>query len=90
MKLKSKSSVFKNIIAAIDTQLAALPTYTPDGMPLEEAVDFDTYVKGITNCIEVEKGLFGTKIDSKLATTMIYDELAERREQPDEQENKIN
>ena len=82
MKLKSKSSLFNTIIARIDQQLASIPLNDSQGSPLEDSTDFDMHVDAIkemklTNAIGTVVHPFSTTI----ATQLVYDELAERREQ---------
>ena len=82
MKLKSKSSLFNTIIARVDQQLANLPLTDSQGTPLEDSTDFDMHVDAIkgmklTNATGTVIHPFSTSI----ATQLVYDELAERREQ---------
>ena len=82
MKLKSKSSLFHTIIERVDQQLASIPLTDAQGTPLEDSTDFDMYVDGIkgmklTNAVGTVVYPFSTTI----ATQLVYDELAERREQ---------
>ena len=82
MKLKSKSSLFNTIIARVDQQLASIPLNDSQGSPLEDSTDFDMHVDAIkemklTNATGTVVHPFSTTI----ATQLVYDELAERREQ---------
>ena len=82
MKLKSKSSLFNTIIARVDQQLASIPLNDAQGTPLEDSTDFDMHVDAIkemklTNATGTVVHPFSTSI----ATQLVYDELAERREQ---------
>ena len=82
MKLKSKSSLFNTIIARIDQQLASIPLNDAQGTPLEDSTEFDMHVDAIkemklTNATGTVVHPFSTSI----ATQLVYDELAERREQ---------
>ena len=82
MKLKSKSSLFHTIIARLDQQLASIPLTDAQGTLLEDSTDFDMHVDAIkgmnlTNAIGTVVYPFSTTI----ATQLVYDELAERREQ---------
>ena len=82
MKLKSKSSLFNTIIARVDQQLASISLTDAQGAPLEDSTDFDMHVDAIkemklTNAIGTVVHPFSTTI----ATQLVYDELAERREQ---------
>jgi len=82
MKLKSKSSLLNTIIGKVDQQLARIPLNDPSGCPLEDSTDFDMYVDSIKG-IKLTNGA-GTIIhpfSTSLATQLVYDELAERREQ---------
>ena len=82
MKLKSKSSLFHTIIGRVDQQLANMPLTDSQGTPLEDSTEFDMHVDAIkemklTNATGTVVHPFSTTI----ATQLIYDELAERREQ---------
>ena len=82
MKLKSKSSLFHTIIERLDQQLASIPLNDSQGSPLEDSVEFDMHVDSIkvmklTNAAGTVVHPFSTAI----ATQLVYDELAERREQ---------
>ena len=82
MKLKSKSSLFNTIIARVDQQLASIPLNDAQGTPLEDSTDFDMHVDAIkemksTNAAGIVVHPFSTQV----ATQLVYDELAERREQ---------
>jgi len=82
MKLKSKSSLFHTIIERLDQQLASIPLTDAQGTLLEDSTDFDMHVDAIkgmnlTNAIGTVVYPFSTTI----ATQLVYDELAERREQ---------
>ena len=82
MKLKSKSSLFNTIIARVDQQLASIPLNDAQGTPLEDSTDFDMHVDAIkgmklTNATGTVIHPFSTTV----ATQLVYDELADRREQ---------
>ena len=82
MKLKSKSSLFHTIIGRVDQQLANMPLTDSQGTPLEDSTEFDMHVDAIkemklTNATGTVVHPFSTSI----ATQLVYDELAERREQ---------
>ena len=82
MKLKSKSSLFHTIIERLDQQLVNIPLTDAQGTPLEDSTDFDMHVDAIkemklTNATGTVVHPFSTTI----ATQLVYDELAERREQ---------
>jgi len=82
MKLKSKSSLFHTIIERIDQQLASMPLNDSDGAPLEDSTDFDIYVDAIKEMkLTNAKGEIVHPFSTSLATQLVYDELAERREQ---------
>ena len=82
MKLKSKSSLFNNIISQADDQLASIPLTDYHGTPLEDSLDFDMHVDGI-KMIKVKDGEGHTlqPFSTLVATKLVYDELTERREQ---------
>jgi len=82
MKLKSKSSLFHTIIERIDQQLAGIPLHDVEGTPLEDSTDLDMHIDAIkemkiTNAKDDVIHPFTTTV----ATQLVYDELAERREQ---------
>jgi hypothetical protein len=82
MKLKSKSSLFHTIIERIDQQLASMPLNDSEGAPLEDSTDFDIYVDAIKEMkLTNAKGEIVHPFSTSLATQLVYDELAERREQ---------
>ena len=82
MKLKSKSSLFHTIIERIDQQLASMPLNDSEGAPLEDSTDFDTYVDAIKEMkLTNAKGEIVHPFSTAVATQLVYDELAERREQ---------
>jgi hypothetical protein len=45
---KSKSLVLDNIMTEVDEQLSAIPTNDFDGSPIEESLQMDMLVDGIT------------------------------------------
>ena len=82
MKLKSKSSLFNTIIARIDQQLASIPLNDSQGSPLEDSTDFDMHVDAIKEMkLTNAKGDVIHPFSTHIATQLVYDELAERREQ---------
>ena len=82
MKLKSKSSLFNTIIARVDQQLASIPLNDAQGSPLEDSTDFDMHVDAIKGMkLTNGKGDIIHPFSTSLATQLVYDELAERREQ---------
>ena len=82
MKLKSKSSLFQNIITEVDQQLSNIPSHDSDGTQLEDSINFDTYrdsLKELT--LTTESGKKIQPIHTSLATELVHDELATRREE---------
>jgi type II secretory pathway component PulL len=82
MKLKSKSSLFHNIITEVDQQLSVIPAHDSDGTQLEDSINFDTYrdsLKELTVTTRNEKQI--QPIHTSLATDLVHDELATRREE---------
>jgi hypothetical protein len=83
MKQKSKSLILKDIISDLDEQLAAIPSHDFDGAPIEDSMQFDTYIDGIANINFVDKiGRRHYPIDKTIATILVFDELEERKNQP--------
>ena len=82
MKLKSKSSLFHTIIERVDQQLASVPLNDAQGTPLEDSTDFDMHVDAIKEMkLTNAKGDIIHPFSTTVATQLVYDELAERREQ---------
>jgi len=82
MKLKSKSSLFNTIIARVDQQLASIPLNDAQGSPLEDSTDFDMHIDAIKEMqITTGKGDIIYPFSTAVATQLVYDELAERRDQ---------
>jgi hypothetical protein len=82
MKLKSKSSLFHTIIERVDQQLAGIPLNDSQGSPLEDSTDFDMHVDAIKEMkLTNAKGDVIHPFSTAVATQLVYDELAERREQ---------
>ena len=82
MKLKSKSSLFHTIIERIDQQLGSIPLNDSQGSPLEDSTDFDMHVYAIKEMkLTNAKGDVIHPFSTAVATQLVYDELAERREQ---------
>jgi len=80
MKLKSKSSLWHNIIEQVDEQLSVIPSYDSDGTPLEDSINFDTYTDSLKELkITTEDNREITPIHTTLANDLVYDELATRR-----------
>lgn len=83
MKQKSKSLILKDIISELDQQLAAIPSHDFDGSPIEDSLQFDTYVDGIANVNFVDNiGRRHYPIDKTIATILVFDEIEERKNQP--------
>ena len=81
MKLKSKSSLFHNIMEKVDEQLASIPLNDPQGSPLEDSVEFDMHVDSIKVMkVTTAKGETIHPFSTSVATQLVYDELADRRE----------
>ena len=82
MKLKSKSSLLHNIIERVDQQLASMPLNDAQGTPLEDSTNFDMHVDAIKEMqITNGKGDIIYPFSTAVATQLVYDELAERRDQ---------
>ena len=82
MKLKSKSSLFHTIIGRVDQQLASIPLNDSQGTPLEDSTDFDMHVDAIKGMqLTNATGTIVYPFSTSMATQLVYDELAERREQ---------
>jgi len=82
MKLKSKSSLFHTIIERLDQQLASIPLTDAQGTLLEDSTDFDMHVDAIKEMkLTNAKGDVIHPFSTAVATQLVYDELAERREQ---------
>lgn len=83
MKQKSKSLILKDIISDLDEQLAAIPSHDFDGAPIEDSMQFDTYIDGIANINFVDNiGRRHYPIDKTIATILVFDELEERKNKP--------
>ena len=82
MKLKSKSSLFHTIIGRVDQQLANIPLTDSQGTPLEDSTDFDMHVDAIKEMkLTNAAGTIVHPFSTTIATQLVYDELADRREQ---------
>ena len=82
MKLKSKSSLFQDIITEVDQQLSLIPAHDSDGTQLEDSLSFDTHrdsLKELTVTTANDKKI--QPIHTSLATDLVHDELATRREE---------
>ena len=85
MKLKRKSLLFKSIIEKVDEQLYLMPAFAVGGTPIEESEDFSMYVDALTNLTATDGEKTIHPVGETLATTLIYDELQERKEINDEE-----
>ena len=82
MKLKSKSSLWHNIIAEVDEQLSNVPSHDVDGTPLEDSMKLDTYTDSLKELkITTKENKEIHPIHTTLANDLVYDELATRREE---------
>jgi len=82
MKFKSKSSLFHTIIERTDQQLADIPLHDTQGTLLEDSTDFDMHVDTIKEMkLTNATGTIIHPFSTIVATQLVYDELAERREQ---------
>ena len=81
MKLKSKSSLFHNIIERTDQQLASIPLNDAQGTPLEDSTEFDMHVDAMKEMkLTNAAGTIVHPFSTSVATQLVYDELADRRE----------
>ena len=86
MNLKSKSTLLKTIITQADEILTNIPSYDHDGMPVEESCDLDNYISSLSNIrVKNAKGDEMRPFDICMASSLIYDEMEERRETPNGQ-----
>ena len=80
MKIKSKSSLWHNIIEQVDEQLSKIPSHDVDGTPLEDSLRFDDYKDGLKELkIKTEDNKEISQIHTALANQLVFDELASRR-----------
>tara|TARA_R100000656_G_scaffold118404_1_gene92031 strand:+ start:433 stop:693 length:261 start_codon:yes stop_codon:yes gene_type:complete len=80
MKIKSKSSLWHNIIEQVDEQLSRIPSHDADGTPLEDSIRFDDYKDSLKELkIKTEDNKEINPIHTTLANHLVYDELASRR-----------
>ena len=80
MKIKSKSSLWHNIIEEVDQQLSLIPSQDVDGTPLEDSIRFDDYKDGLKELkIKTEDNKEISPIHTALANQLVFDELASRR-----------
>ena len=74
MKLKSKSSLFQNIITEVDQQLSNIPSHDSDGTQIEDSLSFDTHrdsLKELTVTTENDNNI--QPIPTSLATELLHD-----------------
>jgi hypothetical protein len=82
MKIKSKSSLWHNIIEQVDEQLSKIPSHDVDGTPLEDSIRFDDYKDSLKELkITTKENKEINPIHTTLANDLVYDELATRREE---------
>ena len=80
MKIKSKSSLWHNIIEQVDEQLSRIPSHDADGTPLEDSIRFDDYKDSLKELkITTKENKEINPIHTTLANDLVYDELAARR-----------
>jgi hypothetical protein len=80
VKLKSKSSLWHDIMEQVDEQLSKIPSYDVDGTPLEDSIRFDDYKDGLKELkIKTEDNKEVNPIHTSLANDLVYDELSTRR-----------
>ena len=85
MKLKSKSPLFNTIISKVDDLLAAMPSHDHDAAALEDSMDFDQYVDSIKELkLQDETGAELNPFSTHVASRLVYDELAARRDEKNE------
>lgn len=80
-KLKSKSQHLKDITSDLDEQLSSIPSHDFDSVPIEDSMQFDTYVDGVANISFIDGiGRKHYPINKTLALLLVYDELKGREE----------
>lgn len=86
---KSKSLVLDNIMTEVDEQLSAIPTNDFDGSPIEESLQMDMLVDGITAIHFVDGiGRRHYPFNKTIATILVEDELECRQLEPTEEDIK--
>ena len=80
---KSKSLIFDNITEELDKQLAAIPTNDFDGSPIEDSLQMDMLVDGIS-AIHFVDGINRKHypFNKTIATILVEDELECRNLEP--------
>lgn len=71
----------------LDEQLSKIPNYDPDGSPIEDSMHLDMYIDAIT--LITASDIVGKKFypfGRTAATVFVEDEIAERKNQPTEEE----
>ena len=63
-----------------------MPSFAVGGMAIEDSEDFSMYVDSLTNLTATDGEKTIHPVGETLATTLIYDELEERKELNDEKE----
>ena len=82
-KLKSKSLILDNIIDEVDEQLSAVPTNYFDGTPIEDSLEMDMLVAGISSIHFVDGiGRKHYPFNKTVATILVEDELECRKQEP--------
>ena len=83
MKQKSNSSILNNIMTTVDEQLATIPSSEADGTPIEDSMNFEMYIDGITNISFKDKvGRQHHPFTKTVASILVFDELEERNNKP--------
>ena len=82
MKLKSKSPLLNTIISKVDDLLSKIPSLDQAGGSLEDSLDFDQYVDSIKELqLKDETGTNLHPFSTYVASRLVYDELAARRDE---------
>tara|TARA_R110001583_G_scaffold9583_3_gene45363 strand:+ start:217 stop:456 length:240 start_codon:yes stop_codon:yes gene_type:complete len=71
----------------LDEQLSNIPSHDPDGAPIEESMHLDMYIDAIT--LITASDIVGKKFypfGRTAATVFVEDEIAERKDQPTDEE----
>ena len=86
-KLKIKSLIVDNIIDEVDEQLSAVPTNYFDGTPIEDSLEMDMLVDGISSIHFVDGiGRKHYPFNKTVATILVEDELECRNNEPSEED----
>jgi len=82
MKLKSKSPLLNTIISKVDDLLSRIPSLDQAGGSVEDSLDFDQYVDSIKELqLKDETGTNLHPFSTYVASRLVYDELAARRDE---------